>query len=400
MDIVIVAQYLRNIGDFSGNNSRFVYLAKELTRDPQNSVEIITSDFYHGTKTHFESVGDLEGVKITALHEGGYPTNVCLKRFSSHKELANNVKEYLRTRKKPDLCYCAIPSLDVAEAVARYCEKNDVRFFVDIQDLWPEAFQMVFRVPVLSDLIFLPLKRQADKIYKTADQIVAVSRTYVERAMRVNRKCAEGKVVFLGTKLETFDENVKNNPVEKPSDEIWLGYCGTLGASYDITCVLDALCILQEKGVSVPKFIVMGDGPRKNEFEAYAKEKNIDAVFAGRLPYDQMCGMLSACDIAVNPITHGAAQSIINKHGDYAASGLPVLNTQECEEYRDLVTEYQMGYNCRNNDAEDLAEKMLLLLESETLRKEMGRNARRCAEERFDRKNSYGVILDLITRGN
>ena len=36
MDIVIVAQYLRNIEDFSGNNSRFVYLAKELAKEDQN----------------------------------------------------------------------------------------------------------------------------------------------------------------------------------------------------------------------------------------------------------------------------------------------------------------------------------------------------------------------------
>ena len=42
-----------------------------------------------------------------------------------------------------------------------------------------------------------------------------------------------------------------------------------------------------------------------------------------------MVGMLGVCDIAVNSISKGAAQSIINKHGDYAAAGLPVVNTQE-----------------------------------------------------------------------
>lgn len=70
-----------------------------------------------------------------------------------------------------------------------------------------------------------------------------------------------------------------------------------------------------------------------------------------------MCGILKSCDIAVNPIMHGAAQSIINKHADYAASGIPVLNTQESKEYRKLVDEYKMGFNCDSNDANDLAKK-------------------------------------------
>ena len=112
-----------------------------------------------------------------------------------------------------------------------------------------------------------------------------------------------------------------------------------------------------------------------------------------------MCGWLASCDFAVNPIMHNAAQSIINKHGDYAASGIPILNTQECEEYRDLVNNYKMGFNCNNGDVKDLAEKLAVMIQDQNLRLEMGKNARRCAEERFDRKNSYKEIIDVILKG-
>ena len=254
---------------------------------------------------------------------------------------------------------------------------------------------MVVPVPFL----FAPWRRQADRIYAAADEIVAVSRTYVDRALSVNRKCQDGHVVFLGTKLVDFDSNVRSHPVlDKPEGELWLGYCGTLGSSYDLTCVIDALALLKERGEQTPRFVVMGDGPRKEEFEKYAAAKGVDAWFAGRLPYKEMCGLLCACDIVVNPITHGAAQSIINKHADYAASGLPVLSTQECQEYRDLVDEYRMGFNCANNDAADLADKLAWLMKDEPLRREMGANARRCAEERFDRAHSYQEIVDLLLR--
>ena len=295
------------------------------------------------------------------------------------------------------MIYCAVPSLDAAKAAADYARENNVRFIIDIQDLWPEAFKMVFRVPVISDLIFAPMKRKADAVYKQADEIVAVSRTYCERAMRVNTKCSTSHTVFLGTRLADFDANVSRyQPPEKAEGERWLAYCGTLGNSYDLTCVFDALALIQQRGIVPPKFIIMGDGPRQAEFKAYAEKLNLNVQFTGRLPYAEMCGLLCACDMTVNPITKGAAGSIINKHADYAASGLPVLNTQESPEYRNLVDEYKIGLNCENGNAKDLAEKLIYLMADPELCLRMGDNARRCAEECFDREHSYQKIEQII----
>ncbi len=36
-----------------------------------------------------------------------------------------------------------MPSLDVAKVAAKYAKENNIRFIIDIQDLWPEAFRMV-----------------------------------------------------------------------------------------------------------------------------------------------------------------------------------------------------------------------------------------------------------------
>jgi glycosyltransferase involved in cell wall biosynthesis len=394
-DIIILANFCF---DFSENdNGRFLYLANMLAK--KHNVEIITSDFYHTEKRMRKKAAAKWPFKITFLHELGYSRNVCLKRFYSHYVWGKNVKAYLEKRKKPDVIYCAVPSLSAPLAAAKYCEKRGIRFIIDVQDLWPEAFQMVVNIPVISDIAFLPFRKMADGIYKRADAVCAVSQTYVDRALRVNRKCDHGESVFLGTNLETFDNNAANNSVSRDAeDELRLAYCGTLGSSYDLTCVIDALYIVKKKGVQPPKFIVMGDGPDMERFRKYSAEKGVDAEFVGRVPYDKMCGILKSCDITVNPITTGAAQSIINKHADYAASGLPVLNTQESKEYRRLVKNYRMGFNCKNGDAEDLAEKMTRLIGDPQLRKEMGKNARRCAEELFDRSNSYLRIINLIEK--
>ncbi len=398
MDIVIVSQYIRDIECFESNNSRFVYIAKLFAKSDENNVEIITSDFNHIKKEKFNKVGELAGVKITTCHEPGYPKNVCLKRFNSHKKLSKNIKEYLEKRRKPDIIYCAIPSLAVGKIVAQYAEKNGVRFVIDIQDLWPEAFKMVFKIPLLSNAIFYPMKRQANYIYKCADNIIAVSETYCNRALKVNKKVKKGLSVFLGTDLNYFDECAKKNKVEFDDDLVRIAYIGTLGHSYNIPIVIDAIRYLNDKGINNIRLIVMGDGPLKEKFESYARKKQIDAEFLGRLEYAKMVGTLCSCDIAVNPISRGAAQSIINKVGDYAAAGIPVVNTQENNEYRNLVEEYKIGFNCENNNSNDLAEKINILWNDEKSRKEFGNNNRKLAEKKFNRNRTYNEIVKLMEK--
>jgi glycosyltransferase involved in cell wall biosynthesis len=392
-DILIITNFGHNFS--VKNNGRFMYLAEKLA--VYQKVEIVTSDFYHVEKRHRKKREGNCPFQITFLHEPGYKKNVCFKRFFSHYIWGKNVEKYLRKRNMPDVVYCAVPSLVGAYKAARFCKRNNIKFIIDIQDLWPEAFQMVFHIPVLRELIFAPFRLVANSIYKSADEICAVSQTYLERALSVNKKCPKGHAVFLGTNLETFDQNMKENAIiKKDKNEVWLVYCGTLGSSYDLISVFNALDIVKKERKKTPKFIIMGDGPKRKEFEDYAKKKKIDVQFMGRIPYEKMCGVLAACDIAVNSITHGAAQSIINKHADYVAGSLPVLNTQECREYRDLVKSYEMGFNCKNSDSRDLAEKLYLLIQDVELREKMGRNARKCAEEKFDRKQIYIELIEVI----
>lgn len=393
MDIVIISEFGE---DYSlSDNDRFLYLANMILENYKDcNVEIITSSFRHTKKSHRKESAATWPFKITFIDEPGYPKNICLRRFLSHYIWGKNIEKYLKERKTPDVIYCAIPSLSGPSRIAKFCQNKNIKFIIDVQDLWPEAFMMVFNIPVLNKLIFAPFTILANSIYNKADVICAVSDTYCNRALKNNKKVKNTTTVFLGTELKTFDKYAKEKPIlEKYDDEIWLAYCGTLGSSYDLTCVIDALSILNDKKI---KFIVMGDGPQKEKFENYANEKGINSCFVGRLQYDKMCSLLAACDINVNPITHRAAQSIINKHADYAASSNPIVSTQENLEYRNLIDEYMMGFNCNNNDSIDLADKIRQLVSDKNLRKQMGKNARRCAEEKFDRFVSYKKLTQLI----
>lgn len=401
MKILVIANYV--VFPWEGGNSRFTYILNNLDSE-KHDIELITSNFRHSTKEHRNfTTKELSSVnyKVTLLAEPGYKKNVSLTRFYSHYKLSKNLKRYLnKTKEKPNVIYCATPSLALAKVAVKYAKKNNIRFIVDIQDLWPEAFKMVFNIPIISDLIFSPMTKTANYIYKNADNVVAVSETYVNRALQAGNKSPNNLAVYLGTDLKYFDTCKKAAVPPTDSSVIKLVYIGTLGHSYDIYSVIDAIKILNDKGYTNLEFIIMGDGPLKKSFEEYAQKNQVNCQFTGRLSYDKMVANLCSCDLAVNPIIGTSAASIINKVGDYAASALPVINTQECIEYQKLLEDYHAGINALNNNPIDLANKIEILINNKELRTEMGNNNRKLAEKKFNRKTTYQKIINIIEKGS
>ena len=397
MNIVIIANFPADL-DGSKSKDRFLYLG-EMLCDRGHLVEMIVSDFEHGKKRH-RSDGSIKQkaykTKITSLHEPGYPNNISLKRLWSHYVWGRNVEQYLKTIPKPDVIYGAIPSLSANVRASKFCKRNAIKYIIDVQDLWPEAFLMTTKNVVVRKM-FKPITWYINRAYSEADVVVAVSETYADRALRVNRKDAIGLSVFLGNDGALFEEARDSQKIVKPEGVLQLCYIGTLGYSYDLKCAIDGVAIYNNtEGVPPMQFVVMGSGPLKDEFESYAKEKCVDTIFTGRIDYPEMVAKMCNCDILINPIVRGAVQSITNKVGDYALAGLPVISTQENREYRQLVDLYKCGINCRVGNAQDVAEALIKLAKEPELRKKMGTNARKFGIEKFDRRETYKKIVEVI----
>lgn len=366
--------------------------------DRGDDVELIASDFCHDNKKEREAnVCDLYPFKVTLLHEESYVKNVSLQRLKSHHAWGKRVGYYLLKAEKPDVIYCAIPSLTASKAVAKYCKKNCVKFIIDLQDLWPEAFAMAIPNKMLQQ-VFLPMKWYVDASYRAADLAVAVSETYVRRILTVNKNLSSGLSVFLGNDGNEFDIGRKDYHLERTNDEYVIGYVGNMSTSYDIPCVLDALAQIEKCGkVKKPiRFVLIGSGVDESKFKDYASKTYSNTFFLGRKNYKEMAGLLNDCDIVVNPIVKGSAASIINKVGDYALSGKPVVNTQESIEYRHLVDYYNCGINCECGDSSSVAKAIESLCIDYDMREKMGRNSLKLAKDKFDRRFTYPQIIDAI----
>lgn len=397
--VMIVAHFC-DYGHENSNN-RFNYLA-DLLEVHGYEVELVTSSFSHRDKAQrVEEKTNNKKYKTTLIYEPSYQKNISLKRlFISHHVMARNLRKYLKECGRPDVVYCAIPSINVSEVVSEYTQKYSIPFAIDVQDLWPEAYRLILKNERLYHLTTRTMIKRVDKVYRAADQIVSVSDTYTERAKSVNMKCVNPITVYLGTEGAVFDSAVQNCTPKylKPDNEFWLGYCGTLGHSYDLTIVMEAMKMIAGRKISNIRLMAIGSGPLEEKFKQKAAELGISCTFTGKLPYDQMCAQLNQCDIAVNPIAKGAMQSIINKHADYAIAGLPVVNTQECEEYRNLLKMYDCGINCEPESVEQVAEAILSLARDEAMCATMRENARKMGAEKFERSKTYQDILQGVQK--
>lgn len=382
--------------------SRFSFMA-EFLAEHGYKVDLIGSTFQHFKKAP-RDIEKLEAMqlpyKLAFIEEPGYRKNIDIRRIYSNYILARNTLKYLKDHIfEYDLVYCVIPPNILSAKVGKLCHQCGVPYIVDIEDLWPEAMKMVFKVPFVSNVLFYPYWRDAEKTYRYANGVVGTSDEYTMRAFKKRKKNIPYATVYVGTELDVFDEGVwkYGTEFEKPDGEFWVTYAGSIGASYDIRTLIDAAKMLLCQGKSDIKIYILGTGPLKEELEQYAKDINCEnVIFMGYVEYQKMAAFLTKSDALINSYVKNAPQSIVTKIGDYLAAGKPIINTLFNPEFCRMVDQNGLGVNIEAEDAKKLAETILELYQDVPLRAEISLNARRWTEEKFDRKVGYKQIVEMV----
>ncbi|MBD5519263.1 MAG: glycosyltransferase family 4 protein [Lachnospiraceae bacterium] len=384
--------------------SRFSYMAGFLAEHGYK-VDLIGSTFQHFKKAP-RDIERLEAMqlpyKLVFIEEPGYRKNIDIRRIYSNYILARNTLQFLeRHISEYDLVYCVIPPNVLSAKAGKICHKYRVPFIVDIEDLWPEAMKMVFKVPFVSNALFYPYWRDAEKTYRYANGVVGTSDEYTMRAFKKRKKDIPYATVYVGTELDVFDEGVckYSSEFEKSNDEFWVTYAGSIGASYDIRTLIDAAKMLLCQGRLDIKIYILGTGPLKEELEQYAKDINCEnVIFMGYVEYQKMAAFLSKSDVLINSYVKNAPQSIVTKIGDYLAAGKPMINTLASSEFMEKVERERFGINIEAENQKQLVMAILKLLEDPEDCVRMGRNARNVAEMQFDRKAGYRKVLDMVEK--
>ena len=140
------------------------------------------------------------------------------------------------------------------------------------------------------------------------------------------------------------------------------------------------------------KFIVVGEGPLRDELLRQIKELKLEdkVVLTGSLPYEEALKLMTSADIFVLPSVYDQLPIVIL---EAMALGKPVVATNVCG-IPEVVEDARTGLLVKPSDVDSLAEAILKLIESPELRERLSQEASRAATC-YDIKNIVR-LLSLI----
>lgn len=195
--------------------------------------------------------------------------------------------------------------------------------------------------------------------------------------------------------LEEYDADLLAPVLAVGSQGIVIVYTGELHVYRGIETCLYAAKIL--KDIINTKWWFIGSGKKESNFRQLAEQLALISVtWYGWQPHPQMRAYITKSDIGIvphfrNPLTDF---TMPNKVYDYMAFRKPVV-VSDCRPMKRLVEETGCGLVFRSQDAEDLAEKVLML-RNPALRAEMGARGRKAVEERYNWRVDGERFLEVV----
>ena len=173
-------------------------------------------------------------------------------------------------------------------------------------------------------------------------------------------------------------------------------FVGRLLAAKGVDLLVEAAGILKARR---PEVVVRLLGKRDDADPGAADPRALDAAIAiGSVEYagttDEVRPFIAAADCVVLPSYYreGTPRSLL----EAAAMGKPLVAADSVGT-REPVVEGVNGFLCRPRDAEDLAAKMLAMIDASPERRDaMGAASRRVARERFDEKKVIRAYLEAV----
>jgi len=184
-----------------------------------------------------------------------------------------------------------------------------------------------------------------------------------------------------------------------PGDSI--AYMGRLGYEKSIDKVVKAFAIMK-KDIPDLKLMLIGDGPTKKELQKLAEELGIlkDVIFTGFL-YDQdLVEALWANDVF---ITASKSENMPLPLLEAMATGLPVVSVRE-KGIAEIVKENENGFFAKTDDVEDIAKKVLEILNDKATLKKFRNASRKLALDYSPDKviksleNTYIELININKR--
>lgn len=268
-------------------------------------------------------------------------------------------------------------------------------FVFEVRDLWPE-------LPKQMGVIRNPLVLWGMSIlewlsYRTADACIALSPGIADGIRRVTGKSKSIAMIPNGCDLDRFGPS----GLPRRADRFYAVFPGAHGEANDLGAVLKVARELKRRNREDIRFILIGSGKLKPSLVEQARADKLDNIeFRDPMPKTELAAELRRMHVGLQLLAnvpgfyYGTSP---NKFFDYLASGLPVIVNYPGW-VANLISDAKCGQPVPPDDPMRFADSISYLADNPQELERFGRNARRLAEESFDRKVLAGEFVNFLEK--
>lgn len=300
-------------------------------------------------------------------------------------------------RKRYDLLHInSIP--DFLVFVALVPKLMGARIILDIHDIMPELYASKFGVSEQSfgfrSMLFLERASSA-----FADHVIIANHIWRERLLSRSETAARCTVLL------NYPDRTVFHPIrrEQSTNKFTILYPGTLNQHQGLDVAIRAFARIANR-VPEAMFYIHGEGRTQDLLVQLVKELSLQdrVLFRPMLPARQIAPIMANADLAVVPKRKDSFgnEAFSTKILEFMSSNVPVIVSDTKIDkfyFNDSVVQF-----FKDGDEDDLAQKMLLIINDKALRRRMVDEASEFVRA-FDwelNKSTYVDLVDSLVYGN
>lgn len=266
-------------------------------------------------------------------------------------------------------------------------------FIFEVRDLWPELPKAM---EVITNPIILKLMDWLESItYRSASACIGLSPGIVNG---IKKNVHDKKVIMIPNGCDLNLVQNRLNRKNKPGNVAV--FTGAHGLANGLDAVLNAAKVLIEKGRQDISIQFIGDGLLKPKLEERVKNEGLtNCKFLEPMSKNDLFTYLkenaSVGLMILDNIPAFYYGTSPNKFFDYLSLGLPVINNYPGW-LAEIITQNRCGIAVPPDNPEAFADSLIKLKDNPDLREKMGKNARRLAENEFDRNRLGERFADVL----
>jgi teichuronic acid biosynthesis glycosyltransferase TuaC len=172
--------------------------------------------------------------------------------------------------------------------------------------------------------------------------------------------------------------------------------CMFVGHLYTAKGVYDLLDAFRDIAASYPqaRLVYVGKGDQESGLKAQVSRYGLEhkVIFTGVVPFEQVPTLMSLSDFICSP-SHYEGLGVVNVEAGFV--GKPVIGARTGG-IPEVVCDGRTGLLFEPKNVQELSQKIRLLIDNESLRKEMGRNATAFVTECHNAHHNTKLLYDLL----